>query len=325
MIDRDHGDAYKILVVDDEEHIRRILKFQLEKNGYSVVTAENGEEALQFVRREQPDLIVLDLMMPKIDGFEVCRRIRRDFQTSQIPIIMLTAKSDLPDKIKGLKDGANDYLIKPYSNEELLLRVGNCIDWSKQQKEANPLTGFAGNRAIEKELQGRIERREPYAFLYMDIDNFKAYNDYYGYQRGDESILFLADIITESVNSLGGSTDFVGHIGGDDFVVITSTARAEFIARHIIDEFDKGSLVLMKEADIRRGYLEVRNRLGEVKRIPLMSLTVAIVMDEGQRLKHFAQVSDIASELKAFGKGMKGSIVVRERRKTQAASETVES
>jgi len=159
----------------------------------------------------------------------------------------------------------------------------------------------------------------------MDIDNFKAYNDYYGYQKGDESILFLADIITEAVNSLGGSTDFVGHIGGDDFVVITSPARAEFIARHIIDEFDKGSLVLMKEADIRRGFLEVRNRLGEIKRVALMSLTVAIVMDEGQRLKHFAQVSDIASELKSFGKGMKGSIVVRERRKSRAASETVES
>ena len=325
MTDRDRCDAYKILVVDDEEHIRRILQFQLEKNGYRVVTAENGEEALQLVRREQPDLIILDLMMPKIDGFEVCRRIRQDFQTCQIPVIMLTAKSDLPDKIKGLKDGANDYLIKPYSNEEMLLRVGNVIDWSKQQKEANPLTGFAGNRAIEKELLHRIERKEAYAFLYMDIDNFKAYNDYYGYQKGDESILFLADIITESVNSLGGSNDFVGHIGGDDFVIITSPARAEFIARHIIDEFDKGSLVLMKEQDIRRGYLEVRNRLGEIKRVPLMSLTIAIVMDEGQRLKHFAQVSDIASELKSFGKGMSGSIVVRERRKIQAASETVEN
>ncbi|HEM47539.1 MAG TPA: response regulator, partial [Alphaproteobacteria bacterium] len=166
MTDRDHGDTYKILVVDDEEHIRRILKFQLEKNGYAVATAENGVEALAIVRREQPDLIILDLMMPKLDGFEVCRRIRQDFQTNQIPVIMLTAKSDLPDKIKGLRDGANDYLIKPYSNEELLLRVGNSIDWSKQQKEANPLTGFAGNRAIEKELQGRIERREAYAFLY---------------------------------------------------------------------------------------------------------------------------------------------------------------
>ena len=312
-------DERRILVVDDEEHIRRILKFQLEKNGYSVVTAENGEEALNVVRRSMPDLILLDLMMPKIDGFEVCCRLRADFQTSQIPIIMLTAKSDLPDRIKGLQNGANDYLVKPYSNEELLLRVHNVLEWSQNQKNANPLTGFAGNKAIEKELARRIGESQPFAFLYIDIDNFKAYNDYYGYQKGDESILFLADIITEAVNSLGGQGDFVGHIGGDDFVIVTSLNRAEFIGRHIIDEFDKGSLVLLNEEDIRKGYLEIRNRLGEIKRVPLMSLTIALVLNDGERLKHFAQVSDIASELKKFGKGMTGSVVVRERRKEEAS------
>jgi PleD family two-component response regulator len=316
------NDVRRILVVDDEEHIRRILKFQLEKNGYQVVMAENGEEALNIVRRSAPDLILLDLMMPKIDGFEVCRRLRADFQTSQIPIIMLTAKSDLPDKIKGLQGGANDYLVKPYSNEELMLRVRNVLEWSQNQKNANPLTGFAGNKAIEKELARRIDSHEAFAFLYIDIDNFKAYNDYYGYQKGDESILFLADIISEAVNSLGGPGDFVGHIGGDDFVIVTSLERAEFIGRHIVDEFDKGSLVLLNEEDIRKGYLEIRNRLGEIKRVPLMSLTIALVLNDGERLKHFAQVSDIASELKKFGKGMTGSVVVRERRKE--TSEAVE-
>ncbi|MDD4857342.1 MAG: response regulator [Candidatus Krumholzibacteria bacterium] len=322
-MDKKHG--YKVLVVDDEDHIRRILKFQLEKHGYRVVLAENGEIALELVRREGPDLVILDLMMPKMDGFETCRRIRQNFQTAQIPIIMLTAKSELPDKIKGLQDGANDYLIKPYSNEELLLRVRNVLDWSLKQKEANPLTGLPGNRAIEKELQGRIESKEPFAFLYLDIDNFKPYNDHYGYQKGDEAILFLSDIVTEAVNSLGGANDFVGHIGGDDFVIITSPTRAEFIARHIIDEFDKGSLILLREDDIRRGYMEVRNRLGEIMRMPLMSLTIALVIDDEGKLKHYAQVNDIASELKRYGKGMVGSVVVRERRKTSEAEESVES
>ena len=316
--------GYKILVVDDEDHIRRILKFQLEKHQYRVVEAENGEIALELVRREAPDLVILDLMMPKLDGFETCMRIRKNFQTAQIPIIMLTAKSELPDKIKGLQDGANDYLTKPYSNEELLLRVRNVLEWSLKQKEANPLTGLPGNRAIEKELQRRIENKEPFAFLYLDIDNFKPYNDHYGYQRGDEAILFLADIVTESVNSLGGANDFVGHIGGDDFVVITSPARAEFISRHIIDEFDKGSLILLNEEDIRRGYMEMRNRLGEIRRMPLMSLTVALVMDEETKLKHYAQVNDLASELKRYGKGLSGSDVVRERRKAGEPAQNIE-
>jgi diguanylate cyclase (GGDEF)-like protein len=318
-------DAHKVLVVDDEEHIRKILQFQLEKNGFTVVTADNGETALQMVHRELPDLIILDLMMPKMDGFEVCERLRGDFHTNRIPIIMLTAKSDLPDRIKGLREGANDYLVKPYSNEELLLRVTNVLDWSEKQKNANPLTGIAGNKAIEKELQRRIENGDRFAFLYMDIDNFKAYNDYYGYQKGDESILFLADVITETVNSMGGKNDFVGHIGGDDFVIITSAERGEFIARRIIDEFDKGSLVLMDEDDIRRGYLEIENRLGEIKRMPLMSLTIALVVNREQKLKHYAQVSDIATELKKFGKGMTGSVVVRERRKESSTLQTMEN
>ncbi len=317
--------GYKILVVDDEDHIRRILKFQLEKHAYRVIEAENGEIALELVRRESPDLVILDLMMPKMDGFETCSRIRQNFQTAQIPVIMLTAKSELPDKIKGLQDGANDYLTKPYSNEELLLRVRNVLEWSLKQKESNPLTGLPGNRAIEKELQGRIEGKEPFAFLYLDIDNFKPYNDYYGYQRGDDAILFLADIVTESVNSLGGANDFVGHIGGDDFVVITSPPRAEFIARRIIDEFDKGSLLLLNEDDIRRGYMEIRNRLGEIRRMPLMSLTIALVMDEEAKLKHYAQVNDIATELKRYGKGLSGSVVVRERRKSGEPAQKIET
>jgi PleD family two-component response regulator len=317
--------GYKVLVVDDEDHIRRILKFQLERHGYRVITAENGEVALEIIRRESPDLILLDLMMPKIDGFETCRRIRGNFQTAQIPIIMLTAKSELPDKIHGLENGANDYLIKPYSNEELLLRVRNVLDWSLKQKEANPLTGLPGNRAIEKELQNRIEKKIPFAFLYLDIDNFKPYNDHYGYQKGDDAILFLSDIVTEAVNSLGGADDFVGHIGGDDFVVITSPARAEFIARHIIDEFDKGSLILLHEDDIAKGYMEICNRLGEIKRMPLMSLTIALVVDEEGKLKRYAQVNDIASELKQYGKAMTGSVVVRERRKGAEAPMQVES
>ncbi|MBD3178927.1 MAG: response regulator [Candidatus Latescibacteria bacterium] len=319
------SDNPRILVVDDEEHIRRILKYQLEKNGYSAVCAEDGKKGLLLAREMSPDLIILDLMMPMMDGFEVCTRLKDDFQTSHIPIIMLTARSEMGDKLKGLENGANDYLVKPYSNEELLLRVKNVLDWGQKQKDANPLTGFSGNKAIEKELSLLLDRSQSFAFLYIDIDNFKAYNDYYGYQKGDQSILFLADIIKETVESLGNKDDFIGHIGGDDFVVITSLEKADRVAKRIIDEFDKGSLVLMDEEDIRRGYLEIKDRLGRENRVPLMSLTVALVENGGESLKHFAQVSDIASELKKYGKKMRGSVLVRERRQSGVESDTMKT
>ncbi|MFH1756206.1 MAG: response regulator, partial [Candidatus Latescibacterota bacterium] len=193
---------YRILAVDDEPHILRILKFTLEKAGYDVSTAVNGEEALERIEEDNPNLVILDVMMPKIDGFEVCRKMRQDFRMNQIPVIMLTAKGDLAEKVKGLEGGANDYLVKPYSNEELLLRVKNVLEWNIKQKEANPLTGLPGNTAIERELKNRISRGQAFAFLYIDIDNFKGFNDYYGYQKGDEIIGFLAGILSKTVDRL---------------------------------------------------------------------------------------------------------------------------
>lgn len=304
----------RLLVVDDEPHIAQILRFTLEKAGYQVFTAADGQEALEKIVELEPNLVILDVMMPVLDGYEVCRRMREDFKMNQIPVIMLSAKGELPERVKGLEGGANDYLIKPYSNDELLLRVKNVLEWHTKQKEANPLTGFPGNTAIERELRTRINRAEPYAFLYIDIDNFKGFNDYYGYQKGDEIISFLAGIMSKAVEKLGSREDFVGHIGGDDFVLITDPSRAEFISKHIIDEFDKGAVFLLNEDDVKRGFFEVRNRQGEIARVSLMSITIALVVSTDNSINHFAEINDIASDLKRYGKKMKGSVVIRERR-----------
>jgi len=305
---------YRILVVDDEPHIRQILKFTLEKAAYQVFCAADGEEALEKMAEVKPSLILLDVMMPKMDGFEVCRKMRQDFALSQIPVIILTAKGDLNEKVRGLDGGANDYLVKPYSNEELLLRVRNVLEWNIKQKEANPLTGLPGNTAIERELISRINQKKPYAFLYIDIDNFKGFNDYYGYQKGDEIIGYLAGILNRTIEKLGSREDFIGHIGGDDFVMIAAPTHAELMAKYIIDEFDKGALLLLDEDDVKRGYLEVRDRQGELKRIPVMSVTMALVVSTDNNIEHFAEVNDIASSLKEYGKRIKGSVVVKERR-----------
>jgi PleD family two-component response regulator len=309
---------YRILVVDDEPHIVQILTFTLEKAGYLVFAAHDGETALQKIPEVEPNLVILDIMMPKMDGYEVCRKMREDFKMNQIPVIMLSAKGDLPERVRGLEGGANDYLIKPYSNNELLLRVRNCLEWNIKQKEANPLTGLPGNTAIERELKIRINRSKPYAFLYIDIDNFKGFNDYYGYQKGDEIISYLASILTRTVEKLGTNEDFMGHIGGDDFVLVTDPSRAEFMAKHIIDEFDKGALFLLDGEDVQKGYFEVRNRRGEIARVSLMSVTIALVISTDNKIDHFAEINDIASELKKYGKKMKGSVVIKERRHDSA-------
>ena len=304
----------RILIVDDEPHIRRILTFLLEQRGYTTLTASDGREALEVARAEIPDLVLLDLMMPHMDGFEVCRHLRAEFATAQIPVIMVTAKGEVNDKVRGLQGGANDYLTKPYDNKELLARVQNVLDWSRTQRQANPLTGLPGNQAIEARLQEVIEARSAFAFMYVDLDNFKAFNDCYGYQRGDTVIRFTADILRTSSITAGTPRDFIGHIGGDDFCVITSYEAGECLGHAIATRFEAEFPVLLDPDDRERGYLEVRSRQGGQTHVPFPSVTVALVLAQGGEFEHWARVSDAAAELKAYGKSLEGNVVVKERR-----------
>lgn len=304
-----------ILVVDDEPPIREILKFQLENAGFVVSTAENGEEGLEQVEKNPPDLVLLDLMIPRMDGYEVCRAIKSAYETRHIPVIILSARGALDEKLKGLENGANDYVTKPFSMPELLMRVRNVLAWSQSQREANPLTGLPGNVSIERELTQRIEAAEPLAFVYTDIDNFKAFNDYYGYARGDEAIRKVGRILTRAVVECGNRNDFVGHVGGDDFVLMTTPDRADAVTRKVVELFGAATRELFDEEDLERGFLRIRKRSGEVMKIKSLGITLAVVTNEKHPIRHIGEVADIASELKRYGKGMSGSVVVRERRK----------
>lgn len=304
----------KILVVEDDQNIRQILKFRLERAGYEVATAENGQEGLDRVKEVTPDLVLLDLMMPIMDGREVCRQIKTHFNTSHIPVIMLTAKSDIHDKVGGLRDGANDYLTKPYDPKELLLRVQNMLQWSRSQRDASPLTGLPGNISIEQEAARRIAAGMPFAFLYADIDNFKVVNDYYGYSRGDDAIRSTAALIVETVEQFGTPGDFIGHVGGDDFVIMTAPETAEPIGERLKTEFDRRIPGFYSKVDLDRGYIEVLDRQGVLKRFPVMSLTVAVVSSGIRPITHYAKLIDTVAELKRYGKTQNGSVVVTERR-----------
>jgi diguanylate cyclase (GGDEF)-like protein len=304
----------RILVADDEPHIRRILQFLLEQEGFEVQMAEDGEEAWKAVASFQPDLVLLDVMMPRMDGFSVLGIIRAGFETARLPVILLTAKGEEQDKVKGLKGGANDYIVKPFNHDELLLRVSNLLEATRREREANPLTGLPGNRAIEREITSRIASGREYAFMYIDIDRFKSFNDHYGYSMGDRAISFLAGVLVGCTQKYGVGWEFVGHVGGDDFVVATDSQTGESLARRIIEEFDAGKVDLHDPADYERGYLEVESRSGNVERFPLITLTLALVNDAQGRFAHPAELSDTLAELKRFGKASAQSVIVRERR-----------
>jgi len=311
-------DTARILIIEDEPRLRTILQMQLEtaKDArYEVTTAPDGLQGLDAVKHDPPDLILLDVMMPGMDGYDVCKRLKADPLTSRIPIIFLTAKTTLDDRLAGLESFADDYVTKPWDRNELLFRVRNQLKTRRAQLQSNPLTGLPGNVLIETELTRRIQAKEKFAFLHLDLDYFKAFNDYYGYARGDVLIRFTASLLHDVIERLGGDGDFVGHIGGDDFVVITTPDRALSIAEAVRADFMKRVPLQYDETDRERGSITVHSsRQGGVKSFDIMSITILIVTNVSRDIQHSAQVSDVAKELKKIGKAERGSSIVPDRR-----------
>ena len=227
MKDLAQGAGHRVLVVDDDRNLRKIISTNLELAGFAVEVAADGPEALSLIENVQPDIVLLDLMMPHMDGYEVAQRIRnhQNPTIANVPIIILTAKGETEDKLRGFEAGADDYITKPFGPQELLARVRAKIRRVEVDSSLSPLTRLPGNLAIEAELRRRIDSGEPFAVIYLDLDNFKAFNDVYGFTHGDEAIVLLARVTVDVVRRRGTPNDFVGHIGGDDFIAVTLSER----------------------------------------------------------------------------------------------------
>src|SRR4051812_45997475 len=209
--------AESILIVDDEPDIGALLAVNLEAEGYDCHLATRGDDALSIALELRPDLVVLDLMLPGVDGVEVCRQLRKDPRTVTTGIIMLTAKSLPSDRLAGLDAGADDYVDKPFDVDELVARVHASMRRSRQLRSTSPLTGLPGNFQIESRLDAMLAEGQRFALLHVDLDGFKAYNDHYGFVRGDRAIVLTARVIQQACEKAADDDAFIGHIGGDDF------------------------------------------------------------------------------------------------------------
>jgi diguanylate cyclase (GGDEF)-like protein len=291
-----------VLVVDDDPDVARFIEVNLRSAGYDVAVASDGEEALERALEGRPDLILLDVMMPKMDGFEVAQRLRRDPRTSTCSIIMLTAKALSSDKVLGLSSGADDYIIKPFDPVELLARVKGTLRRAREMRALSPLTGLPGNIRVQEEIRHKVAEDQPFAVLYCDLDYFKAYNDHYGFIRGDRAIQALARLLTEVVHEAAGPQGFVGHVGGDDFIVIVEPEIAEDLAKKIVERFDEQSVALYDSIDRDRGGIEVPDRQGNKKLFPLLALSVGVATTLNRRFSHYGEAVSIATEMKQFAK-----------------------
>jgi diguanylate cyclase (GGDEF)-like protein len=291
-----------VLVVDDDPFIARLLEIELKAAGYNVRVAGDGEQALELARERCPDLVLADVMMPNMDGFELTRRLRHDSRTSAVSVIMLTARGLSADKLEGFSSGADDYIVKPFDTPELLARIRGVLRRAKEMRAQSPLTGLPGNIRIEEEIETRIASGAMYAVLYADLDHFKAFNDHYGFMRGDQMLQFAGALLQEVALATGGPDTFVGHVGGDDFVIVCEADRAAEVAEAVIARFDNEAPGQYDPTDSERGFIEVPNRQGEVQQFPVVSISIGVATTAMRTFSHYAEAVAIATEMKTFTK-----------------------
>lgn len=304
-----------ILILIEDGPTREFLSDLLRGEGYDVTAARSQSEALEVLSQKPFNLVILDFESQHIKGTEFCKSIRRNFRLRHISLILLMDTKDPLDKIKGIYAGADDYVNKPIEAAELLARVKSSLVRITRDLDANPLTKLPGNVSLLKELEERTKSQLPMAVGYIDLSKFKEFNDRYGFEKGDEVIGHLAVIISKALESLGNSADFLGHIGGDDFLLITTPDCIEEVCKKIIEDFDKSIVSFYGQEDRDRGYIITKNRTGNLSKIPIMSLSIGVATNEYQKFSHIGEIIQITTDLKNYAKTLGKSIYVKDRRR----------
>ncbi|MBX0329554.1 response regulator [Oscillochloris sp. ZM17-4] len=299
-----------ILIADDDEAICQVLSLLLIDSGYAVESATDGGTLIDRAQQIMPDLLLIDVMMPDMDGYEALRQLRNDTRTAHIPAIMITARAEPIDLVHGFDSGADDYVTKPFNSNELLARVNNQLRRATRRPVRSPLTGLAGNILITEELRFRLRRPEHFVLLYADLNNFKAFNDTYGFARGDQVIRLASEVIVSSVTH-GGQRDFVGHIGGDDFAIITVPDRIATICQRVLAEFGQRVRELYDAADLARGYIAGFDRHDTYRQFPITTLAIGGVTNRQEQFADPEALGRRAAEMKQIAKSLPpGSYVI---------------
>jgi diguanylate cyclase (GGDEF)-like protein len=280
--------------VEDDFDISNMLRIYFQSQGYEVSVAPRGGDALEMCRQQLPNIVVLDIMLPDMDGYDVCRQLRSSLRTSHIPIIFLTQKDERSDKIHGLELGADDYITKPFDVEELKLRVQGAMRRATVQSLTNPTTGLPSAKLIEEQLRGLMQR-DNWAVIYVGIERLDAFNEVYGFVAGDEVLRFTAMPISEAVDAVGTADDFIGHIGGDDFIVITRKDLADGIAAEMIRRFSEGIGTHYNFRDRQQGYINVTDEEGNQRQVALMELAVGVVSSVDGPFTDIREITEAAA------------------------------
>ena len=304
----------EIYIIDDDDSSIVIFR-ELFKNDKDYKFISVKTEQIDIALKNIPSLIVINEDAIDRDGVDVCRKIRKDEDNTITPVIVVSSKSDKDHRVRILQESIEYFIKKPVDEQYLYYTVKNLNRLLSSNRRISPLTGLPGNVQIHAELKKRIVKKEPFSVLYLDLDNFKAYNDVYGFLKGDEIIEFTAETILNCIHNSEFSDTFVGHIGGDDFVAIIPGIESENICQNILAYFEKHVDRYFTEDDLEKGYIEVANRKGIMEQFPLTSLSIGVVVADPGRFHNILEIGEVGAQVKHAAKSVMGSSYAIDRRK----------
>lgn len=310
----------EVYIIDDDETSLVVFK-ALFKNDADYKFISVKSEQIDVALNNIPSLIIINEDAIKRDVVELCNQIRRDEDNTITPVIVVSSNTDKQHRVEILKESVEYYIKKPVDEEYLYYTIKNLERLLTINRTISPLTGLPGNVQIHAELKKRITKKEEFAVLYVDLDNFKAYNDVYGFLKGDQIIQFTADIILNSIHTLFSEGTFVGHIGGDDFIAIVPYKDIDSLCQTMIATFDKGVKKFFTEEDQENGYIEVENRKGIVEQFPLTSVSIGVVVAEKGRFANILEIGEVSTQVKHLAKSIQGSSYAIDRRKPEQIEE----
>jgi DNA-binding response OmpR family regulator len=285
----------RLLIVEDDVDINTMLRIYFTSQGYEVDSAFRGSEALDRTRQVMPHLIVLDIMLPDIDGYEVCRNLRKNARTSHIPVIFLTQRDERSDKLKGLELGADNYITKPFDIEELKLYVQNSLARAERESLTDPQSGLPAGRLIEDQLR-RIIRIKDWAFLDIKINHFDAFKDVYGFIAANDVLRFTAMLLGEVADKAGTVGDFIGHAGGENFVIITGADVVQKISQAVKSRFANEVQTHYNFMDRQQGFILAPDAAGKMEKTPLMTISIGVVSPQTHTFADIREITELAAE-----------------------------
>jgi PleD family two-component response regulator len=291
----------RILVVEDDFDISNMLRIYFSGQGYEVQVAPRGSDALTMTRKQLPNLIMLDIMLPDMNGYDVCRELRTTTRTSHIPIIFLTQKDERSDRIAGLELGADDYITKPFDIEELKLRVQNAIAAANRQTQIDPKSNLPTGRLIEDHLRNLMRGEKAWTYLDIKLNTFDVFSEVYGFVAGDDVVRFTALLMGEVIDEAGTPDDYIGHPGRDNFVVITHSDDANKVLERIRERFNEEIKQNYSFIDRERGYILVPDGANGEKKVDLMTVSIGAVSTKTHQFSDIREITELAAENRRQG------------------------